>query len=160
MASRRFPLDQPGGLANEGVPPDRGDTRIHLTLPGDRPEIYQIAGYEFTGRDLLPCAVTERTGVGRELLFLKKFNGVLGLSLLEKPDYCVGHEEKENDGKILPVRNDCREDCSDLDHPWDRTPEIGQEFEQRIFLLFRDIIETILFPKSMTPSLVSPVLDP
>ena len=111
MASRGFYLDEPGGLAKDGISSGCGDICIHLALPGNgsgiyriarlllnrqgftgqcrlidqeifsfakdcicrhdipQPDMNEIAGHEFPGRDLLPLPVTECTGIGRELFF-------------------------------------------------------------------------------------------
>ena len=106
-----------------------------------------ISGHEFTGRDLLPCPVPEHAGIWRELLF-QEFNGVLCLPFLEKADNRVRHEQEDDDGKVLPVSDDSREDCGCLDHPRDRAPEIEQEFQQRVFLFFGDIVEAVLLPET------------
>jgi len=46
--------DSPNGIHRDDIP---------------EPDMDDIAGHEFAGRDLLPCPVTEYAGIGSELLF-------------------------------------------------------------------------------------------
>jgi len=69
-------------------------------------------------------------------------DGVAGLALLPESDDGVGHEQDENDHQVRPVPDDTGEDDRPFDHPRDGPPEVAEELEERVALLFLDFIGT------------------
>ena len=63
--------------------------------------------------------------------------------LLPEPDHGVGQEQEQNNEKIRPVPDDPGEDDRDLDHPRNGAPEIAEEFQQRVLLLFNKFIRAV-----------------
>jgi len=63
--------------------------------------------------------------------------------LLGELDHAVRDQQNEDDEEVWPMTEHPRQDHCDFDHPRDRTPEVGEEFEQRIALLLFDLIGSI-----------------
>ncbi len=64
--------------------------------------------------------------------------------LLPEADHSVGKKQKQDDAKIRPMPGRRRQDHRRFDHPRDRTPEVGEEFQDRVGLLLLDLIRPIL----------------
>ena len=63
--------------------------------------------------------------------------------LLPEPDRGVGRQQQQDDAEVRPVPQHPRQDHRSLDHPRDRPPEVGQQLQERIFLLLRDLIRPV-----------------
>ena len=69
---------------------------------------------------------------------------LLACLFFPESDHGVGHQQKEDDEKIRPVPDHARQNHRDLDHPRDGPPKIGEEFQEKIGLLFGKFIRPIL----------------
>ena len=63
---------------------------------------------------------------------------------LPESDHGVGEKQKQDDAKVRPMPRRRRQDHRRFDHPGDRTPEIGEELQDLVGLLLRDLVRAIL----------------
>ncbi len=103
----------------------------------------RVAGHEFTRRWGDPLAIAFHPGLDRERR-LQGGDGVARLMFLPESDHGVGEKKNEDDGEIRPVLGRRRQDHRRFDHPGDRSPEIGEEFQDLVGLLLGDLVRTIL----------------
>ena len=75
---------------------------------------------------------------------LQRGDGVARLVFFPESDHGIGHKQKQNDAKVRPMPVDRREDHGRFDHPRDRPPEIAEEFQERIGLLFFDLVRPVV----------------
>ena len=71
-------------------------------------------------------------------------DGFARLSLFPESDHGVGDEQDQDDDEIWPVLEQPGKDHRHLDHPWDRTPEVGEEFQVWILLPCFDLVGPVL----------------
>ena len=64
--------------------------------------------------------------------------------LFPESDHGVGEKQNEDDAKIRPMLGRSRQDHRRFDHPGDRTPEVGEEFQDLVGFLLRDLVRSIL----------------
>jgi hypothetical protein len=102
-----------------------------------------IAGYQFPRRRGDPFSIPLDAGIDGQL-GLQGGDRVARLTLFPESDHGVGHEQYEDNAEVRPVPDHARKDHRHLDHPGNRTPEIREEFQQRIGLFFFDLVGTIL----------------
>ena len=102
-----------------------------------------VARHEFARRRIDPLAVAFHPGLDRERR-LQGGDGVARLMFLPEADHAVGEKQKEDDAEIRPMPGRRRQDHRRFDHPGDRTPEVGEEFQDRVGLLLRDLVRPIL----------------
>ena len=62
----------------------------------------------------------------------------------QNPTTALAASKKQNNEKIRPVPDHSRKDHRHLDHPRDRTPKIGEKFQEQIGFLFFDLVRPIL----------------
>ena len=102
-----------------------------------------VAGHKFARRRIDPLPVTFHPRLDRERR-LQSGDGVARLMLFPESDQGVGKKQKQDDAKVRPMPRRRRQDHRRFDHPGDRTPEIGQELEDLVGLLLRDLVRPIL----------------
>ena len=102
-----------------------------------------VSGHKFARRRIDPLPVTSHPGLDRERR-LQGGDSVARLMLFPEADHGVGEKEKEDDAKVRPMLGRRRQDHRRFDHPGDWTPEIGQELQDLVGLLLRDLIRPIL----------------
>ena len=90
-----------------------------------------------------PLAVPFDTGLDRQL-GLQGGDGLARLALFPEPDAGVGQEQDEDDEEVGPVLEHSGQDHRRLDHPGDGPPEVGEELQQRVDLLLRDLVRAVL----------------
>jgi hypothetical protein len=71
-------------------------------------------------------------------------DGLAGLAFLPESDHGVSHEQDQDDDEIWPVLEEAGEDHRHFDHPRDRTPEIGEDFQVWILLPCFDLVRPVL----------------
>ena len=102
-----------------------------------------IARYQFPRRRGDPFAIPLDAGVDGQI-GLQGGDRVARLTLFPEADHGVGHEQHEDDTEIWPVPDHARQNHRHFDHPRDGTPEVGEEFQQRIGLLLLDLVGAVL----------------
>ena len=102
-----------------------------------------VARHQFARRRGGPLPVTLHPGRDRQL-GLQSGDGVARLVFLPEPDHGVGQKQNEDDGEVRPMPGDRRKDHGHFDHPGDGTPEIGEELQERIGLLFFNLVGPVL----------------
>ena len=102
-----------------------------------------VARHQLTRRRVDPLPITFHPGLDRQL-GLQGSDGVARLAFFPESDHGVGNKQNEDDEKIRPVPDHARQNHRHFDHPRDGTPEIGEEFQQRIGLLFFNLVGPIL----------------
>ena len=107
------------------------------------PQADEVARDQLAGRDRRPGAVALDLGRQGQLL-LERRDRVAGLELFPESDDGVHHEQDQDDTEVHPVSDNQREDRGRLDHPGDRSPERGEELEERVLTLLRKFVGTIL----------------
>ena len=75
---------------------------------------------------------------------LQRGNGVARLVFFPESDHGIGHKQQENDAKVRPMPGNRRKDHGRFDHPWDGTPEIAEEFQERTGFLFFNLVRPVL----------------
>ena len=114
-----------------------------------------VTGHQLPRRCGDPCAVAHHARVDRQLGF-QGLNRVAGLAFLGVADHAVGHQQQQDDKEIRPVPHRARQDDGDLDHPRDRTPEVAEELQQRVGLVFGDLIGPVLGQPLAASAVLSP----
>ena len=71
-------------------------------------------------------------------------DGVARLVFFPEPDHGVGQKQNQDDAEVRPMPGDRRQDHRRFDHPRDRAPEIAEEFQQLVGLLFLDLVGPVL----------------
>ena len=99
----------------------------------------RVAWHELTRRRIDPLAVAFHSGLDRQRR-LQGGDSVARLMFLPKSDHGVGEKQKEDDAKVRPMLGRRRQDHRRFDHPGDRTPEIGEELQDLVGLLLRDLV--------------------
>ena len=139
------------GRDRQRLPGQRGLVHLHrVTRQQPRirrhdvahPHPDHVTRHQLTRRRGDPRPVTYHPALDRQL-GLQRIDGLARLVLLPEPDRGVGNEQDKDDEEIRPVPQHARQDHRGLDHPRDRTPEIGQQFQERIFLLLLDLIRPV-----------------
>ena len=102
-----------------------------------------VARHQLARRRGDPLPIAFHPGLDRQL-GLEGLDGVARLALFPESDHGVGNKQKEDDEEIRPVPDHARQNHRHLDHPRDRTPKIGEEFQERIGLLFFNLVRPIL----------------
>ena len=102
-----------------------------------------VAGHQLTRRRGDPLPIPFHAGLDRQA-GLQGGNGVARLAFFPESDDGVANKQKEDDAKILPVPDHARQNDRNLDHPRDGAPKIGEEFEERIGLLFFNLVGPVL----------------
>ena len=102
-----------------------------------------VARHEFTRSRVHPLAIAFHPGLDRERR-LQGGDGVARLMLFPESDHSIGQKQNEDDAKIRPMPGRRRQDHRRFDHPGDRTPEVGEEFQDLIGLLLLDFVGPIL----------------
>ena len=102
-----------------------------------------VTRHQFPRRRRDPLSIALHPGLDREL-GLQRFDGIARLALFPEPDGGIGNKQHQNDEEIGPMADDTGQDHRHFDHPRDRTPEIGEEFQQRIGLLLLDLVRPVL----------------
>jgi hypothetical protein len=64
--------------------------------------------------------------------------------LLGEANRGVGQQQDQDDEEVGPVPEHPGQDHCDLDHPRDGTPEVGQQFEERVGLLLDNLVRAVL----------------
>jgi hypothetical protein len=99
--------------------------------------------HKFARRRIDPLPVAFHPGLDRQRR-LESGDRVAGLMLFPESDHCVGKKQKQDDAEVRPMPRRRRQDHRRFDHPGDRTPEIGEEFQDLVGLLLRDLVRPIL----------------
>ena len=102
-----------------------------------------VTRHKLTRRRVDPLPIAFHPGLDRQL-GLEGLDGVARLALFPESHHGVGHKQKEDDEKVRPVTDHARQNHRHLDHPRDRTPKIGEELQERISLLFFNLVRSIL----------------
>jgi hypothetical protein len=108
-----------------------------------QPHADDVTRHQLARRRVDPLPVTFHPGLDRQL-GLKGFDGVARLVFFPESDHAVGNKQKEDDGKIRPMPGYRRKDHGRFDHPRDRTPKIGEEFQEQVGLLFFNLVRPVL----------------
>src|ERR1035441_9697045 len=66
------------------------------------------------------------------------------LTLFPESNHAVGNKQKEYDEKIRPVSDNSRQNHCSFNHPRNRTPIIGEEFQEWIDFFFFNLVRPIL----------------
>ena len=69
----------------------------------------------------------------------------------QKPTVGVGHQQQQDDEEVGPMPDDAGQDDRHLDHPRDGPPEIAEELQKRIGLLFLDFVGPVLASVASSP---------
>ena len=102
-----------------------------------------VARHQFLRRRISPFPVAFDFGFDRQLL-PECGDRIARLVFFPESDDCVGQQQKQDDEEIRPVPDHAGQNHRAFDHPRNRAPEIGEEFQERIFFLFRDLVGPIL----------------
>ena len=62
----------------------------------------------------------------------------------QNPTTALAQQQDQDDEEVRPVPDHARQDHRGLDHPRDRTPEVGEELQERIGLLLLDLVGPVL----------------
>ena len=98
-----------------------------------------VVGDELARVDHAPLAVAHHARLRRERR-LQRVDCVARLVLLNEGDEAVDDEERGEEYEVLPVAEDARCECGDLDQPRHRTPELLRELHVPRRLLRLDLI--------------------
>ncbi len=115
-----------------------------------------ITGHKLTRLRVGPLSIAFHLGLDRQL-GLQCGDGIAGLVFFPESDHGVCQEQKEDNSKVRPMPGYCRKDHGRFDHPRDRSPKIGKEFEERIRPFFFDLVRTILGQPFLSLSLTKAV---
>jgi hypothetical protein len=102
-----------------------------------------VARHQLTRLRGGPLPIPFHPGLDRQL-GLQRSDGVARLVFFPESDHGVGNKQKEDDGKVRPMPGYRRKDHGRFNHPRDGTPKIGEEFQERIGLLFFNLVRPIL----------------
>ena len=102
-----------------------------------------VARHQLTRRRVDPLPIPLHPGLDRQL-GLERVDGVARLAFFPESDHGVGEQQNEDDEEVRPVPDHARQDHRHLDHPRDRSPEIAEEFQERVGLLFLDLVRPVL----------------
>ena len=102
-----------------------------------------VARHQLARRGVDPLAVTFDAGLDRQL-GLKSLDGVARRVFFPESDHGVGQQQNQDDAEVRPMPVYRRKDHGGFDHPRDGPPEISEEFQQRIGLLFLYHVRPIL----------------
>jgi hypothetical protein len=147
------------------LPGERGLVDLDLVAvqqPGVRgddvpqPEPDHVPGHQLPGRGRGPLAAALGAGVDGEL-GLQRVDRVAGLAFLGEADDTVGQQQDTDDDEVRPVPDRPGQDDRDLDHPRDRTPEVGQELQHRVGRVLGDLVRPVLLQPRCGLGLGQPV---
>jgi hypothetical protein len=79
--------------------------------------------------------------------------------LFPESDQSVGQEQRKNDEESRASAGQSRQNDRSFNHPRNRTPEIREELEIFVGLLFRDLVRAILRLALLASACVSPSAD-
>ena len=102
-----------------------------------------VARHQLARRRVDPLPIPFHPGLDRQL-GLQGGDRVARLALFPESNHGVGHQQKEDDEKIRPVPDHARQNHRPFDHPRDGAPKIAEEFQERIGLLFFNLVGPIL----------------
>ena len=102
-------------------------------------QAHEVAGHQVPGGEIKPGSAPLDPGLQGQVR-LERGDGVAGLVLLPEPHHRVGQEQHEDDHEIRPVPDQPREEGRDLDHPGNRSPEMGEELQEGVPLRFGKLI--------------------
>ncbi len=151
----RFALGGQGFAGQRGLIHLHGVARQQARIRRDniaQAKADDVALHNLARRGIGPLPIAFHFGRARQL-FLERGNGVAGLMFLPESDHGVGKKQNEDDEEIRPVPDHARQNHRRFNHPRDGTPEIGQEFEERIVFLFRNLVRAILGQPLSAPRL-------
>ena len=94
-----------------------------------------VARHKFARLRGGPLPVPFHSRLDRQLGF-QRGDGVARLVFFPESDHGVGQQQKQDDGKVRPMPGHRRQDHGRFNHPRDGTPEITEELQERIGLLF------------------------
>ena len=131
---------QRGLIHRHGVPVQQARIRRHDVALF---QLDDIARHQLSRGRGHPLSVAFHPGLGGEFR-LQGGNRIARGAFFPESHNRVGAQENQNDEEIRPMLDDARQDHRGLDHPGYRTPKIGEELEERILLLHRQLIRSIL----------------
>nr|WP_241499234.1 hypothetical protein [Chromobacterium sphagni] len=95
-------------------------------------------------------------GLDRQLGF-QGGDGVAGFAFLPEADRSVGQQQRQDDAEVRPMPGESRQDHRRFNHPRDGSPEITEEFQERIDLLFPDLVRPVLGQPFLRLGLAEPI---
>ncbi len=108
-----------------------------------QPQADDVARHQLACRRVDPLAIALHSGLDRQP-GLQGVDGVAGLAFFPESHHGVANKQEEDDAEILPVPDRGRQNHRHFNHPRDGAPEVGEEFQDRIGLLFFDLVRPIL----------------
>ena len=126
---------------------DRGVVAPHQAQVGrnDHAEadLDDVARHQRRGRHRLPSAVAQRRRLRRQALFQRR-QRVRRLAVL--PEFEPGIEEQQggDDGEVLPVADQRRDDGRRLDHVGDRADEVSDQLGEHALLTLEQRVGAVL----------------
>ncbi len=100
-----------------------------------------ITGHQLGRRNTAPDPVAQDSRLERQF-FLERGNGIVGLEFFPESDAGIDQEHDGDDREIFPMPNHRRQHRGNLDHPWNRPPEIGQKFHDGLGAAFGKLVRT------------------
>ena len=115
-----------------------------------------VAWHHLARRRGDPLSITLHPGLDRQF-GLQGSDGVARLVFFPESDDGVGNQQEEDDEEIRPVPDRTRQNHRYFDHPWDGTPKIAEEFQERVGFPFFDLVRPILGQPFLRLGLSEPV---
>ena len=107
------------------------------------PDLDDVAGHQRRSRNRLPLAVAHHGGLGGEPL-PQRGQRIGGLAVLPEFEPGVEEQQRRDDGEIVPMPDDRRNDRGGLDHIGVRPGEVPHDLAEQTDLFFNEGVGAVL----------------